>query len=310
MKKHALILFTALVAATIAIFPSVGHAQQSFKSPEEAADALIAALRSDDNGAAIRVLGRAGNEIMWSGDKVQDETTRKLVLAAYDVKHSIVRVGTGQAFLAVGEAAYPIPLPMVEKDGSWTFDAKAGREEILYRRIGRNELAAIQVCLAYVDAQNEYAATAAGGSVGTFAQRIVSSPGKKDGLYWPAAAGERQSPLGQGFALATLQGYRTGDRPVPFHGYYYKILTRQGATAKGGAMNYVANGRMFGGFALVAYPAEYGNSGVKTFVVNHDGDVFEKDLGPRTEQIASRMREFNPDRTWVRVTDEDMAPTQ
>jgi len=306
MKKHASILFACVVAA-LATFPTVGHAQQAFKSPEEAADALIGALRSNDTRAVSRVLGRAGNEIVSSGDEVQDENTRKLVLAAYDIKHSIVKNKTGEAFLSVGESEYPIPLPIVEKAGSWTFDTVAGREEILYRRIGRNELAAIQVCLAYVDAQNEYAAIAAGGDRGTYAQRFLSSPGKKDGLYWPAAAGEQQSPLGEGFALATLQGYRTGDRPAPYHGYYYKILTRQGATAPGGAKNYVAKGRMFGGFALVAYPAEYGNSGVKTFMVNHDGEVFEKDLGPRTEQIAVRMSEFGPDRTWTKVAAEALA---
>ena len=301
------ILFVACLVAALATFSTGASAQQAYKSPEEAGDALIAALRSDDQKAVRGVLGRAGDEIISSGDKVQDDTTRKLVLAAYDLKHTIVKDKDGRAFLAVGEREYPLPLPIVQKDGAWRFDAMAGREEILYRRIGGNELNAIQVGLAYVDAQDEYAKMGAGGRVGIYAQQIVSSPGKKDGLYWPARAGETASPLGEEFALASLLGYRTGDSPQPYHGYYYKILTRQGALAKGGAMNYVVNGRMLGGFALIAYPAEYGNSGVKTFMVNHEGTVFEKDLGPRTEQIASRLTEFNPDRTWARVTAEDLA---
>jgi hypothetical protein len=304
MRKLSASLFAACVVAGLAILSAGASAQQAFKSPEEATDALIAALRSGDDKAVNRVLGRAGNEIISSGDDVQDANTRQLVLAAYDIKHSITKDAAGRAFLSVGANEYPLPIPVVEKDGAWRFDTVAGREEILYRRIGRNELAAIQASLAYVDAQNEYAEMAPTGGTGVFAQKIVSSPGKKDGLYWPAAAGEKQSPLGELVAAATARGYRTGTR-APFHGYYYKILTRQGPTAPGGAVNYIAHGKMIGGFALVAYPAQYGNSGVKTFLVNHFGDVFEKDLGPGTAKIASRMTSFNPDRTWTKVTVED-----
>ena len=263
---------------------------------------MITALRAGDAKAINRVLGPGGSEIIASGDDVQDANTRKLVLDAYDAKHSTTKDSGGRTFLTVGKDDYPIPLPLVEKDGTWRFDTVAGREEILYRRIGRNELATIQAALAYVDAQNEYAELGVGGGVGTYAQRIVSRPGKKDGLYWPAAAGEKESPLGEAVASATRQGYRVGGARIPYHGYYYKILTRQGPTAPGGAINYVANGRMIGGFGLVAYPAQYGNSGVMTFLVNHNGEVFQKDLGPSTAKVASAMSSFNPDRTWAKVT--------
>ena len=276
-------------------------AQQAFKSPQEAASALVAAVRADDDKAVARVLGPDAEEILTSGDKVEDENTRKVFLAAYDAKNAIVKDKDGRTFLAVGNDDHPIPIPLIEKDGSWRFDTVAGREEILYRRIGRNETAAIQASLAYVDAQNEYAQLAPNGGIGVYAQRIVSRPGKKDGLYWPTAAGEPPSPLGELVAAATRQGYRVGGSPAPYHGYYYRVLTRQGPTAPGGAMSYIAKGRMIGGFALVAYPAQYGNSGVMTFLVNHQGQVYQKDLGPKTSQIAALMGAFNPDRTWVRV---------
>ena len=190
----------------------------------------------------------------------------------------------------------------------WRFDTVAGRDEILVRRIGRNELNAIQTCLAYVDAQNEYAEKdRTGAGVKTYAQRIISRPGKKDGLYWSASQGEDASPLGELFAQATAQGYRVGAGRTPFHGYYFKILTRQGAAAPGGDLDYVVNGKMIGGFALVAYPAEYRNSGVMTFLVSYAGTVFEKDLGPDTAGIAERMTAFNPDRTWKEVAETDRA---
>jgi hypothetical protein len=192
--------------------------------------------------------------------------------------------------MVVGQEDFPFPIPLVRKDQTWRFDTAAGRLEILYRRIGRNELDAVQVCLAYVDAQNEYAdKDRTGAGVGTYAQRIVSQPGKKDGLYWPASQGDDASPLGELAAHATREGYRVGGERAPYHGYYYRILTRQGPTAPGGALDYVVRGKMIGGFALVAYPAEYGNSGVMTFLVNHSGVVFEKDHGPRTARLAERM---------------------
>jgi hypothetical protein len=193
----------------------------------------------------------------------------------------------------------------------WRFATAAGREEILYRRIGRNELAAIQASLAYIDAQNEYAEQDRTGSgFKSYARRIVSSAGKKDGLYWPAKEGEPASPLGELAAAASAEGYKVGGGRAPFHGYYYKILTAQGPTAPGGAINYVVRGNMIGGYGLVAYPAEYGNSGVMTFLVNHDGVVFQKDLGPQTARIASRMTSFNPDHTWKKAAVDVTAATK
>jgi hypothetical protein len=294
MRRNLFAFAIGLITA-VAVW-STAHAQQRFKTPQEAADALVAAARAGDASALVTVLGRDGAEIASSGDSVQDEESRKLFVAAYDIKHDINTAGD-KAILLLGNRDWPFPIPLIKKGDTWEFDTVAGREEVLARRIGRNELATIQACLAYVDAQNEYTER------GMYAQRIISSPNKKDGLYWPSAAGEPQSPLGEAVAVATLRGYRVGRVPVPFNGYYFKILTRQGATALGGELDYIIRGKMIGDFALVAYPAEYGNSGVMTFVVNHDGDVFEKDLGPRTPVIASRMTAYNPDRTWKKVVD-------
>jgi len=215
--------------------------------------------------------------------------------------------GTDKAVLIIGHEDWPFPIPLVRKDGTWRFDTSAGREEVLYRRIGRNELSAIQACLAYVDAQQEYAERGIAGN-GVYAQRIVSGPGKKDGLYWPAQPSEDDSPLGEFAASAAAEGYRVGQQRAPYHGYYYKVLTRQGPNAAGGALDYIVRGRMIGGFALVAYPAEYRNSGVMTFLVNHRGDVYEKDLGSNTTRIAAGITAFNPDNTWRRVTDAAQPP--
>ncbi|HEY4141197.1 MAG TPA: DUF2950 domain-containing protein [Pseudolabrys sp.] len=294
MRKTLLALAIGLITA-VAV-ESTALAQQRFKTPQEAADALVAAARAADNRALITVLGRDGAEITASGDRVQDEEIRKLFVAAYDIKHDVSMAGD-KATMLLGNSDWPFPIPLIKKNDAWVFDTVAGREEILARRIGRNELATIQACLAYVDAQNEY------GARGTYAQRIISSPGKKDGLYWPTAAGEPSSPLGEEVAHATLRGYRVGGGKVPYNGYYFKILAQQGPTAPGGEMDYIVRGKMIGGFALVAYPAQYGNSGVMTFLVNHNGDVFEKDLGPNTAKVASRMIEYNPDRTWRKAAD-------
>ena len=295
--------FCIVGAATAMLALSEARAQQNYKTPEEATEALAAAARSGDRGALLSVLGRDAEQIVSSGDSVADERTRVAFVAAYDAKHMVTK-NESKATLVLGNEDWPFPIPLVEKNGSWTFDTAAGREEILFRRIGRNELAAIQASLAYVDAQNEYAdVNKTPGGMAIYAQKIVSSPGKKDGLYWPAAQGQPPSPLGEAVADATTQGYRVGSTPIPYHGYFYKILTRQGPTAPGGAVNYVVDGKMVGGFALVAYPAEYGNSGVMTFVVNHDGSVFQKDLGPNTRQVAQRIAAFSPDHTWKKVVE-------
>jgi hypothetical protein len=239
--------------------------------------------------------------VLQSGDSADDENLRKAFLLAYDAKHRIKIDGGVTATLQVGRDEYPFSIPIAKKGDAWSFDLAAGREELLARRVGRNELAAIQVCLAYVDAQDEYADMTKVGNLPVYAQRLVSTPGTKNGLYWPAAAGEPQSPIGAAVALATLTGYRVGSG-APYHGYFYKILTKQGPKASGGEHDYIVNGKMIGGFALVAWPAEYGNSGIATFVVNHDGEVFEKDIGDATSKIASQITAFNPDDSWKKVT--------
>jgi hypothetical protein len=281
---------------------SVAGAQQSFKTAEEAADALVNAARSGDRNGILTVLGRDGTDIVSSGDAVADTAVRQRFLAVYDAKHQIMVESANKAILIIGEEDFPFPIPLVRKAETWRFDTAAGRLEILYRRLGRNELDAIQACLAYVDAQNEYAdKDRTGAGVGTYAQHIVSQQGKKDGLYWPASDGEEASPLGELVAEATDEGYQIGSGRTPFHGYYYKILTRQGSHAPGGVLDYIVRGKMIGGFALVAYPAEYGNSGVMTFLVNHNGTIFSKDLGSRTMQLAEHMTSFNPDQTWKKI---------
>lgn len=290
------------VAIVVLASVSIASAQQSFKTPEAAADALVSSTRDAWPKGVIAVLGRDGADIVSSGDKVADEGIRQKFLAAYDAKHQLTMEGADKAVMVIGPQDFPFPIPLTRKDGVWRFDTAAGRLEILYRRIGRNELDAIQTCLAYVDAQNEYAEkdrTSTG--VATYAQRFVSHSGKKDGLYWPSAQGDDTSPLGELVAQATTEGYSVSGGHAPFHGYYFKILTRQGPMATGGAVDYVVHGKMIGGFALVAYPAQYGNSGVMTFVVNYAGTVFQKDLGKRTAKLAKRMTAFNPDQAWKKV---------
>ena len=297
-------LVSMAVVALLCASTSVATAQQAFKTPEEAATALVGAAKSGDMKAITTVLGPDGDDIVSSGDEVADAATRAKFVTAYDAKHTIAMEGDSKAIMVIGPDDFPLPIPIIRKDGQWRFDTAAGREEILFRRIGENELDAIQSALAYVDAQDEYAEKdRTGAGINTYAQRIISQPGKKDGLYWPTSQGEDPSPLGELIAEATKQGYRVGGGRTPFHGYYFKILTRQGPAAPGGEADYVVNGKMIGGFALVAYPAEYRNSGVMTFIVNHAGTVFQKDLGPNTVQLAERMTSFNPDKSWQAVTD-------
>src|SRR5262249_29019745 len=280
-----------------------GAAQESFKTPEAAADALANAARTGDRAAIIKVLGPDGADIASSGDPVADSDLRKRFADTYDAKHQVKMDGDAKATLIIGQEDFPVPIPLVRKGDAWRFDTVAGREEILARRIGRNEIAAIQSSLAYVDAQNDYAAKDRGAGAGVYAQPILSSEGQKDELYWRASAGGDESPIGDLVAGATRQGSRVGEGRTPYHGYYFKILTKQGPAARGGAADYVVNGKMIGGFGLVAYPAEYRNSGVMTFIVNHDGVVYEKDLGPQTAKLAEQMTSFNPDQSWKKVTD-------
>jgi Protein of unknown function (DUF2950) len=297
IRKTSLLLCAALLGWSASAF-----GQELFNTPETAVDALVSAAKSQDREAVLRVLGPDGRAIVISGDSVADRNARERFLSAYDAKHAIELEGDGTRTLIAGNDDWPFPIPLVNKDGEWRFDTKAGLDEILRRRVGRNELSAIQVSLAYVQAQNEYAALDPGGlGPHAYAQRIVSRPGKKDGLYWPTADGEAPSPLGDLAARAAAEGYKTGGGPIPYHGYYYRILTRQGASASGGAYDYVVKGKMIGGFALLAFPAQYGNSGIMTFMVNHDGTVFQKDLGPNTAARARNINSFAPDQTWTKV---------
>jgi Protein of unknown function (DUF2950) len=296
-------VFALSLAAIFALSASSpAFAQHAYATPDDAVNALIAFAKSGDARAAYVIFGPGGEDIVSSGDKVSDDALRAKFLDWYDAKHQIKADGADKATLIVGEDDFPFPIPLVRKGGKWMFDTNAGLEEILDRRIGQNELDAIETSLAYVDAQEEYASKdRTGAGVGVYAQRFVSDPGKKDGLYWPAAKGEEESPLGELFAEASQEGYHVGGGRSPYHGYYYKILTKQGSNAPGGAVDYVVNGQMIGGYGLVAYPAEYRNSGVMTFMVSFDGDVFQKDLGPNTAALAERITAFDPDASWKKV---------
>ena len=288
---------TGIMAAVM--LSTASQAQQSYPTPEDAAAALAAAVKSGPSDI-LKVLGKAADDIVSSGDEVADTDIRQRFTSMYDTGHSIKAEGNKKATLMLGADDFPFPILLVNTRTGWKFDTDEGRTEVLYRRIGRNELDAIQTSLAYADAQNEYADKDRGEGAGVYAQRIVSTPGKKDGLFWRDDADP--SPLGALAAQASAEGYKTGEGgPTPYHGYYFRILKGQGPDAPGGALNYVIKGKMIGGFALIAYPAEYGNSGVMTFLVNHAGTVYQKDLGPRTESLAKRLTLFDPDQTWKKV---------
>ncbi|HEX6136899.1 MAG TPA: DUF2950 domain-containing protein [Casimicrobiaceae bacterium] len=267
--------------------------QRGYATPQDASQALVAAVRSEDPRAIRRVLGPGSDKLIRSGDPTADRQARMRFLATWEKGSRVEQEEDARAILLIGENDWPFPFPIVHRGGGWMFDVRSGAEEVLNRRIGRNELAAIQVCLAYVDAQREYA-TREGNGVRTYAMRLVSTPGAKDGLYWPTQDGEPQSPLGPLASKAKEEGY---DRQ-PYHGYYYRVLTGQGPAAPGGAYDYVVDGRMLGGFALIAYPARWGASGVMTFIVNHDGVVYQRNLGSRTVAIATSMTRFDPDPRW------------
>jgi len=275
--------------------------QKSFSSPQQAVAALVRALQADDDADLLVILGPGSEDLTSSGDKVADQNSRARFLKAYEKKNSVVRENEGRAVLFVGDKDYPFPIPIVLKGDSWIFDTGAGKDEILNRRIGRNELHTIEVMQAYTDAQREYACIPRSGEGPEFAQKLASSEGMKDGLYWPAGEDEEESPFGPLIARATEEGYEGGlDREPPeaFHGYYFKILKGQGEHAKGGAFDYVADGKMVLGFGLLAYPAKYGVSGIMTFSINQEGEIYEKDLGEDTGIAASAITVFDPDDTW------------
>ena len=278
--------------------------QKSFSSAGEAVKAVIAAARNNNDKELLAIFGAQAKEILFSGDPVADKERRGHFIAAYDEKNRLAEEG-GSTILIVGKQDWPFPIPLVKKGQGWVFDTEKGKQEILNRRIGENELNTIQSILAVVDAEREYAIKDRNrDGLLEYAQKFVSDPGKRNGLYWEAKQGEPQSPLGPIMSQARSQGYQLkANTPVPYHGYYFRILTAQGKDAPGGAYNYVWRGKLIGGFAVVAYPAAYGNSGVMTFIANHDGKVFQKNLGPNTASIAKSMKEYNPDKSWTEAKD-------
>lgn len=302
--------FIAILALVIlaALPVTVARAKQpSYATPQQAVASLLTAVRAGRASEVQTILGPGSKALISSGDTVSDKRARARFVAAYDDANDITLDGDDKAVLVVGKDDWQFPFPIVKHDASWQFDASAGAQEILDRRIGANELDVIDICRAYVAAQREYALKDRDhdGFI-EYAQKFLSSPGKRDGLYWPTGVGEEESPLGPLLANARAEGYST--TPIkgrqPYHGYFFKILTAQGATARDGAYDYIANGHMIGGFALVAFPAQYGVSGIMTFIVNHDGVVYQRDLGPRTTALASEMTLFNPDPSWSKTGDQ------
>jgi hypothetical protein len=278
-----------------------------FDSPQQAADALVDAAEKFDTAALAEIFGADGDDVVFTGEFAQDrQRAADFAAEAREKKSVSMDPKNGyRAFLLVGREDWPFPVPMVKRGAKWFFDSKAGRQELQYRRIGANELDAIEVCRGYVDAQHEYALTQRKGyDVNQYAQRIVSSPGKQDGLAWQDADGTWEGPIGENIARAIEQGYTSTAQP--YHGYFFKILKGQGPAAPLGEMDFVVKGVMIGGFALIAAPAEYGVSGVRTFLVSHDGVVYEKDLGPSTLHEFNKMERFNPDKSWTPVAKGDL----
>jgi Protein of unknown function (DUF2950) len=287
----------ALIILLSAIACAQEQGQKTFASPEDAGKALYEAVQSGDKTTVETVLGPSSSKIISSGDEVQDKNNREKFVSSYEQMHRWAKEVNGEQTLIIGVGNWPFPIPLKNNGGAWYFDTAAGAKEILFRRIGRNELAAIRVCYALAAAQDEYF-----GAKQEYAQKIISDPGQQNGLYWKTAEGETESPIGPLVAEATGEGYGgQHDTPQPFHGYFFRILKAQGASAKGGAKTYVVDGKMTGGFAFVAWPAEYRNSGVMTFIIGNDGVVYEKNLGANTAGVVKAMTTYNPDKTWKAV---------
>jgi len=303
------------MVATFAVLSACSGKPQNFDSPEAAATALLEAAKADGNGALLKVLGKEGKSLVDSGDEVADKNARALFVERYTAANSLDKSEPDFVKLEVGEDKWPFPVPIISEGGKWHFDTPTGVDEVINRRVGANELATIQSCLAYADAQLEfYMRNPEQSPMQHYASKLIAADGKKDGLYWPAAENEEQSPLGEGFAAARAEGYEPKDgsmKGVPYHGYIYRLLTKQGPNAKGGAYDYIVNDQLLGGFAAVAFPAEYGNSGVMTFMVNHDGVVYSKDLGPDTAKLALAIDSFDPGPDWKKESaDEQTAAVQ
>jgi hypothetical protein len=304
MTRTALCFAAVFTAGLAFVHAEPQPAGQKFSTAQEAAQALVDAIEQNDTAALLKILGPAGRDIAQSGDAAEDKAGREHFsgLARAKMQVSPDPGNPDRATLIVGPEDWPFPVPLVYKNSRWYFDSAAGRVEVLARRVGRNEMTAIDVCRGYVEAQLEYAAhDRDGDGILQYAQKIVSSPGKKDGLYWE---GEGGNLVPKGFADAAAALGAEGKKPSPYHGYYFHVLKAQGPDAKGGALDYVVKGNMIGGFALIAYPAEYGVSGIKAFLVSHHGVVYEKDLGTATGTLARQVTRFNPDKTWKPIAGE------
>jgi len=307
-RRNILLIGLLLLATPVALVgcsKSSGPSLSVFATPDDAGNALIAAAKSGDRTtAALAIFGPESKDLVSSGDPVQDKEAIDAFVARYDVMHRWRKMPDGSQVLLVGADNFPFAIPLKKNaDGKWLFDTVAGRDEILNRRIGRNELAVIGICRAVAGAQAEYhSRTHDGATTKQYALKFISDPGKHNGLYWQSAEGQPQSPLGPLAAYATSEGYAVKpDAHVPFHGYFFHMLTGQSSKARGGAKKYVVDGKMVGGFAFVAYPAQYGNSGVMSFMVDQDGVLLEKDLGKTTTELATAMTDFDPDVGWKPV---------
>jgi hypothetical protein len=299
------LLLLALLLSLTACNKSDKSSAQGFPSADDAGNALLQAAKSGDQNTLLAVLGPESKELISSGDATQDKSVADAFVAAYEEMHRFRKMPDGAQILLVGADNFPFPIPLKKNSGGqWFFDTAAGKDEILTRRIGRNELAVIDVCGALADAQAEYFSRPRdGASTKQYALKFISDTGKQNGLYWESAEGQPRSPLGPLVAFATDEGYSANANRGPFHGYNFRMLKKQGSHTPGGAKDFVVDGKMTGGFAFVAYPAEYGNSGVMTFTINQDGVLLQKDLGKTTTEIATAMNEFDPDNTWTQVGD-------
>jgi Protein of unknown function (DUF2950) len=298
-----------LAAAAILLtwyFPARCMAQQpgqkTFPSPEDASNAFVTAAQNNDEKAMLDILGPDAKQIVSSGDETEDAQNRANFVEKYQQMHRLAKEPDGTVTLYIGAENWPAPIPLVNRGNRWYFDTEAGKREILYRRVGRNEMSAMKVCQELVAAEKEYYST----QHDEYAQKIFSDEGQHNGLYWKAADGEPQSPIGPLVAAAVAEGYVKGQDgpPTPYRGYYFRILTSQGKGSPGGPKSYLVNGKMVEGFAFVAYPAEYRSSGVMTFIVNEDGVVYQKDLGKKTGVVAKDMKEYNPNSSWKKAVDQ------
>jgi hypothetical protein len=298
MRNSIMLMLVMMVACGSPEKPG----QKTYATPEDAVVAMVDAARAGNRAELSAIFGPEGEKILSSGDPVMDKNAAQTFVAAYDERAQLSEED-GKRVLLIGNEEWPFPVPLIKDGAKWRFDAAAGADEVLFRRIGRNELNTIELCGTYVAAQMEYAKKPHDGkAAGAYAQKIASTPGKQDGLYWQVDASAEPSPLGDLIAKASAMGYDSpSGKPAPFYGYSFRILTAQGKNAEGGARDYLKQGEMRAGFALIAVPAEYGNSGIMTFMVNQDGVVFQKDLGPETEKITAGITAFDPDPTWTKA---------